>query len=54
MENRSIAASEPKIIEFEDNDDISDDGGSVSENEDDEIPIMFKKSVLKNKRWNGE
>lgn len=50
MDECSTAANEAKIIEFEDNGEVSDDVVSDSENEDDEIPMMFKQSVLKNKR----
>ena len=40
-------ASASKIVECED--DFSDELGD-SDNEEDDIPMMFKQSVLKNKR----
>ncbi|KAI9554029.1 hypothetical protein GHT06_019301 [Daphnia sinensis] len=49
MEKHSTAANGAKLVELEDNAEVSDDVVSDSENEDDEIPMMFKQSVLKNK-----
>ena len=48
MDKSTQSAS--KIIEFEDEGNLTDELIGDSDNEEDEIPMMFKQSVLKNKR----
>jgi|688.fasta_scaffold356969_3 hypothetical protein len=48
MDKSTTCAS--KIVEFEDEGNLSDELIVDSDNEEDEIPMMFKQSVLKNKR----
>lgn len=44
------SSSASKIVEFEDEGELSDDLIGDSDNEEEDIPMMFKQSVLKNKR----